>query len=526
MILVMALALGQGEAAAQFRAPAPGDRPRTGIRLPSLPAEPPSERDSNRCGCAPAADSHERLLESMDVRDEAFARAFRNQAPELALNARSCVPFAMSLDRNGELHALAMRIGDDGGGPARLVTLSRDLLAGAVLLQTEPVDAALGDVSSVTATLPALLTPSQSVRTALPPEILAEARTLVPLLIQPSSVSEEGLYLVRLAFDIGTPQRWSRLLSVEIIERASGSVVADTFWVDRGDLPGGFFSPDLRTVDHYFWTNPLSFTRISRGVGRSTLVFPRGGKGAQAASAGGGKKTAQRGGQKGAQKGASKGQQTAARPSSAAQRGPSKGAPAGAQQSVHASGARGGQKGALRGAARTIREPSAHAARSGRGSVHVARHHIGIDYAAPIGTPVVAVADGVVAHQGMSGAYGNLIVLSHAGGYSTYYAHLIEYAEHLRPGSEVRRGTEIGYVGSTGRSTGPHLHFEVRQAGRYLDPQNEHASSGPWLWQVSDRLPLLRQILLTDALALAHPIPSGAGADRPLVAARRCAANP
>lgn len=96
--------------------------------------------------------------------------------------------------------------------------------------------------------------------------------------------------------------------------------------------------------------------------------------------------------------------------------------------------------------------------------------HIGIDFAAPMGTPVVAVADGEVIHSSFNGGYGNLIIVDHGDGHHTYYAHLSAYASDIRPGVQVRRGEEIGLVGSTGFSTGPHLHFEIRKQGQYIDP--------------------------------------------------------
>jgi len=95
------------------------------------------------------------------------------------------------------------------------------------------------------------------------------------------------------------------------------------------------------------------------------------------------------------------------------------------------------------------------------------QHH-GLDIAAPTGTPVVAAMDGVVERAGAAGTYGNLIVLRHADGSETRYAHLS--AVGVQVGDHVRAGTPIGAVGSTGRSTGPHLHFEVRRDGRPMDP--------------------------------------------------------
>jgi murein DD-endopeptidase MepM/ murein hydrolase activator NlpD len=124
------------------------------------------------------------------------------------------------------------------------------------------------------------------------------------------------------------------------------------------------------------------------------------------------------------------------------------------------------------------------------------RAHMGIDYAAPIGTPIFSVATGKVAHLGYSGAFGNLIILEHPGNYRTYYAHLSNYNVELEVGNEVRRGLEIGYVGSTGRSTGPHLHFELRKDGVYVDPYSLKTQLDLWNMRDGDSGLLTREILL------------------------------
>lgn len=98
------------------------------------------------------------------------------------------------------------------------------------------------------------------------------------------------------------------------------------------------------------------------------------------------------------------------------------------------------------------------------------RAHRGIDYAAPTGTRVRATADGWVDFIGRQGGYGNLVVLRHAGRVSTAYGHLSKYAGGLRRGSRVNQGEIIGYVGSTGLATGPHLHYEFRVDGAQRNP--------------------------------------------------------
>lgn len=102
--------------------------------------------------------------------------------------------------------------------------------------------------------------------------------------------------------------------------------------------------------------------------------------------------------------------------------------------------------------------------------LHKIRAHKGVDYAAPIGTPVKATADGRVAFAGRDGGYGNAIKLKHAGGYMTIYGHLSRYAKGVRAGATVHQGQIIGYVGMTGLATGPHLHYEFRVHGTPRNP--------------------------------------------------------
>jgi murein DD-endopeptidase MepM/ murein hydrolase activator NlpD len=96
--------------------------------------------------------------------------------------------------------------------------------------------------------------------------------------------------------------------------------------------------------------------------------------------------------------------------------------------------------------------------------------HEGIDIVAPKGTPVRAAASGTVADLGWRGAYGRFLLIRHAGRIETAYAHLGGFADDLKVGRRVRVGEVIGYVGSSGRSNGPHLHYEVRRDGKPVDP--------------------------------------------------------
>ncbi len=96
--------------------------------------------------------------------------------------------------------------------------------------------------------------------------------------------------------------------------------------------------------------------------------------------------------------------------------------------------------------------------------------HSGVDYGAPTGTPVMSVADGTVTFAGWKGANGNLVTVKHKNGYTTHYAHLSYIPRSIKSGVKVTKKTLIGKVGSTGRSTGPHLHFGMSKNGKFVDP--------------------------------------------------------
>lgn len=109
----------------------------------------------------------------------------------------------------------------------------------------------------------------------------------------------------------------------------------------------------------------------------------------------------------------------------------------------------------------------------------ITRPHPGIDYAAPYGTPIFSVADGVVEFSARAGASGNLVRIRHTGGFTSHYAHLSRFARGLRVGDKVKQKQIIGYVGSTGLSTGPHVCFRVKKNGHYVDPMRIAKPAGP-----------------------------------------------
>jgi murein DD-endopeptidase MepM/ murein hydrolase activator NlpD len=139
--------------------------------------------------------------------------------------------------------------------------------------------------------------------------------------------------------------------------------------------------------------------------------------------------------------------------------------------------------------------------------------HNGVDYAAAPGTTVWSAADGKVTFAGARGANGNLVSIKHAGGYETHYAHLLRIARGIKAGVAVRQRQPIGAVGSTGRSTGPHLHFALKRNGRFIDPNKQLNGPGKalpaaQLATFKERVAQLKRELAAIVLAAA-PAPAG-----------------
>jgi LysM repeat protein len=101
---------------------------------------------------------------------------------------------------------------------------------------------------------------------------------------------------------------------------------------------------------------------------------------------------------------------------------------------------------------------------------NIKNYHSGLDLSAPVGTPVIAAADGVVEFRGRNGGYGNTVIIRHKGGYKTVYAHCSTTV--VGEGETVKMGTVIGSVGRTGTATGAHLHFEVMHRGKFINPES------------------------------------------------------
>jgi murein DD-endopeptidase MepM/ murein hydrolase activator NlpD len=119
--------------------------------------------------------------------------------------------------------------------------------------------------------------------------------------------------------------------------------------------------------------------------------------------------------------------------------------------------------------------------------------HNGVDFEGKSGQPILAAADGVINHQGWYFNYGRTVKISHADNFETLYAHMSRFAEGVGPGSRVRKGDLIGYIGSSGRSTGPHLHFSTIVNGQFVDPRPYISEGGAQSFLVGSSLEAYRK---------------------------------
>jgi murein DD-endopeptidase MepM/ murein hydrolase activator NlpD len=139
--------------------------------------------------------------------------------------------------------------------------------------------------------------------------------------------------------------------------------------------------------------------------------------------------------------------------------------------------------------------------------LHTMRAHKGTDYAAPMGTPVKATANGKVSYAGIKNGYGNTIVLQHGQTYETVYAHLSKYARGIKDGARVTQGQVIGYVGMTGLATGPHLHYEFHVNGEVRNPATAKlASASPLPASEKPRFLAQTRLYLTQLASYTHKL--------------------
>lgn len=371
-------------------------------------------------GCIKTDSLDGNLPAQLGITDPVFFEFFQNQTRSFFSGLRgSCIPYAVAFGKRNRFDSLSIMNGPIRDARTQILTFTPSAFGG-FLTQEDRLQSQSPNLVEVELSLSDVLYDAKKVGDILPVELVWELNSIVKQLYpEDSATAAINANQVRLIVDFGDRNRWAQIWAVEIINSVSRDVLASAFWIDRSDIPGGFFTASGESIERSFWTNPLSYRRISRGVGN-----------------------------------------------------------------VRAGRARAPVKQAGQVPA----------------TVQRWRTHMGIDYAAPTGTPVFSVANGKIAYLGYNGAFGNLIIVEHPGNYRTYYAHLSNYNVELSVGNDVRRGLEIGYVGSTGRSSGPHLHYELRRDGMYIDPYNQSTQLDLWSMRDSDSGQFTRQLLLLGSL--------------------------
>lgn len=369
-------------------------------------------------GCLRRSYNEDSLPANLGLNDRNFNDFFKGQTKGFFDRMRgNCIPYALALGSRNRFESLSIMNGPMQDAKTEIWTFTPSA-AGSFLIQQDYLKDESKRFTEIQLPLRDVLYDPKKVGDKLPVELIWELNSVIKQIYpEDNSALENTNSIVRLIVDFGDKERWAQIWAAEIIDPASGEVFSSAFWIERSDIPGGFYTASGESIERTFWTNPLSYRRISRGVG------------------------------------------------------------------------------SVRASSKKV-SPSKNTSAAVAAPKQRYRTHMGIDYSAPIGTPIFSVATGKVVHLGYSGAFGNLIILEHPGNYRTYYAHLSNYNAELEVGNEVRRGLEIGYVGSTGRSTGPHLHFELRKDGIYVDPYGAKTELDLWNMRDSDSGLLTREILL------------------------------
>lgn len=369
-------------------------------------------------GCMKRGFRENSLPSRIGVSDPEFLEYFKNQTVRFFDSVSGpCIPYVVAFGKRGRFEALSIMNGPNRSEKSQILTFTPSGFGG-YLVQEENLADQMQFWTELFIPLQEVLYDPQRLGDQLPVELAWELNSVVKQLLPDDSPSSESSpKQVRVLVDFGNRDRWAQIWAVEIVSSRTNQVLADAFWLDRNDIPGSFFTANGESIERSFWTNPLSYRRISRGVGQVPIR------------------------------------------SRANQNNP-----------------------------------------QAQGKDRRYRTHMGIDYAAPTGTPVFSVANGKVAFLGFSGAYGKLIIIDHPGNYRTYYAHLSNYNNELVVGNAIRRGMEIGYVGSTGRSTGPHLHYELRKNGVYVDPYNPKIQLDLWTMRPTDSGVFTKQLLMLGSI--------------------------
>jgi murein DD-endopeptidase MepM/ murein hydrolase activator NlpD len=330
-----------------------------------------------------------------------------------------------------------------------------DAATSTILVQTTPTDVTVSSGPIVApaqasrvleASVEDLSDPQSPIAAMIPAAVRWELETLVSQMASPpvgerSAIQPAG-EMVRVGIGTREGQESDYLQSIEIIDDA-GRRVDGAWWLERADGPGVLIGMKGDSSERLLWQSPVVYRRMSRGVGQVVTTVR-----ARIAPA-----------------------KNATQVKSAAN---AKNTPVGKTTTV---------------ANKTT------ATKPPMRTVQIRTFHGGEDLAAPTGSEVHAVGNAKVSFAGRRGGFGKLVILDHGLGYQTYYAHLSAIDASVVAGAVVNRGEIIGRVGSTGHSTGPHLHFETRKDGKYIDSFDDARALEFWQLTEQDQAQLAMEVL-------------------------------
>lgn len=376
-----------------------------------------------RWGCVTSTGNKD-LVRLLGLHDEGLSKQLALNSPDLQFSATPCIPYSVLVNESDQVLALAVAWYKHGDTNTRLDTYVRLERNGPITHQTKMLPELNGSFHIETVTLQQAIEQTESVAQIIPKELRFELAGVAAAIASSEEGNEHPQALIQVMYDDGIDGMPAHLDAVTLIDEQTGQNLGQALYLQRDNMPNGFFTTSGESLERQFWTNPVTFTHISRGVGPGSVRITLRSK---------------------------------------------------VIKKVH-------KKTKVTEVRRTVLHRS---------------NHIGVDFAAPKDTPVLAVADGKVVFAANYAGYGNLIILEHPGGYTTHYGHLNAFDENTVVGSDVHRGQVIGYVGSTGLSTGYHLHYEIRLNGAYLDPLDESVALALWSLRRDDYSALAQQILLS-----------------------------
>jgi len=219
-------------------------------------------------GCLRRSYNEENLPSNLGLDDRNFNDFFRSQTKGFFDRMRGdCIPYALALGSRNRFESLSIMNGPIQDAKTEIWTFTPSA-AGSFLIQQDYLKDESKRFTEIQLPLRDVLYDPKKVGDKLPVELVWELNSVIKQIYpEETNALENTNSIVRLIVDFGDKERWAQIWAAEIIDPASGEVFSSAFWVERNDIPGGFYTASGESIERTFWTNPLSYRRISRGVG-------------------------------------------------------------------------------------------------------------------------------------------------------------------------------------------------------------------------------------------------------------------